>query len=114
MISTIFPTLRRLTALAGITGCLLVAAGEAPIFRLHAQQLPFDQVVRQLRAPDAKSRLSALRLLAESGYPEAAAPVAPLLSDPDGRIRREAIYAELSFFVPAVAGNRRPGDPQRA
>lgn len=111
--SPICQSLKRAAALASVAGCLLLA-GDTWLPSLHAQQLPFDQVVGQLKAPDAKTRLSALRLLAESGYPEGAVPVAPLLSDPDARIRREAIYAELAFFVPAVAGRRRVGDPRRA
>jgi HEAT repeat protein len=73
----------------------------------QAQQLPFDQVVGQLASPDAGTRLSALRLLAESGYPEAALPVAPLLGDPDPRIRQEAMYAELRFFVPGQPARGR-------
>jgi HEAT repeat protein len=110
---TISQTTRRVAALLSVAGCLLLA-GDTIVPSLGAQQLAFDQVVGQLKAPDAKTRLSALRLLAESGYPEAAAPVAPLLSDPDARVRREALYAELAFFVPAVAGKRRVGDPLRA
>jgi HEAT repeat protein len=117
--STIPSILRRAAALAAAAGCFLLAgdalasAGAAPVAPAP-QQLPFDQVVRSLKAPEAKNRLSALRLLAESGYPEAAGPIAPLLSDPDARIRREALYAELAIFVPAIAGKRRVGDPQRA
>jgi HEAT repeat protein len=66
-----------------------------------AQQLPFEQVVVQLKSPDPAQRLTAVKLLGESGYPEAAVPVAPLLGDRDERIQREAFYAELLFFVPA-------------
>jgi HEAT repeat protein len=110
--STLSSTWRRSAALVSAASCLLLA-GEALVPPLHAQQ-PFDQVVRQLKSPEAKTRLSALRLLAESGYPEAAGPVAALLSDTDDHIRREALYAELAFFVPSVAGKRRVGDPQRA
>ena len=56
-------------------------------------------MVRELQAPDPKARLEAVRLLAESGYPEAAAPIAPLLADPDERVAKEAMYAELGFFL---------------
>lgn len=71
-----------------------------------AQQRPFEQVVERLKSPEAAERLAALRLLAESGYPEAALPVAPLLGDPDARIRREALSAELGFFLGSSAASR--------
>lgn len=73
---------------------------------VFAQQQPFERVVEQLRSPDAAARLSALRLLAESGYPEAAAPIAPLLSDPEPRIRYEALSTELSLFLGAPVRKR--------
>ena len=64
-----------------------------------AQQARFDDVVRNLRNPDPKVRLNAVRLLRESKYPEAAAPVAALLADPVDEIQLEAIGAELSLFL---------------
>ncbi len=64
-----------------------------------SQQLPFDQVAARLKAPDPAARLSALGLLVESGYPEAAGPIAPLLNDPDDRVQRAATYAELSLLL---------------
>ncbi|RPJ71604.1 MAG: hypothetical protein EHM24_11885 [Acidobacteria bacterium] len=64
-----------------------------------AQELTFKEVVRELQSPDPKARLNAVQLLAESGYPEAAGPIAPLLADPDERIAKEAMYAELGFFL---------------
>jgi HEAT repeat protein len=64
-----------------------------------AQQLRFDDVVRNLRNPDAKARLDAIRLLRDSKYPEAIGPIAPLVTDPIDEIQIEAIAAELSFFL---------------
>ncbi len=64
-----------------------------------AQQLRFDDVVRNLRNPDPKSRLSAVRLLRDAKYPEAVAPMAPLVLDPVDDIQLETIAAELSFFL---------------
>lgn len=66
---------------------------------LSAQQLRFDDVVRNLRNPDPKARLSAVRLLRDAKYPEAIAPMAPLVLDPVDDIQLETIAAELSFFV---------------
>lgn len=64
-----------------------------------AQQLRFDDVVRNLRNPDPKARLDAVRLLRDAKYPEAIGPIAPLVTDPLDQIQMEAISAELSFFI---------------
>ena len=64
-----------------------------------AQEFRFDDVVRNLRNPDAKVRVSALRLLRDAKYPEAIVPIAPLVNDPADHIQLEAIAAELSFFL---------------
>ncbi len=63
------------------------------------QQLRFDDVVRNLRNPDPKLRMSAIHLLRDAKYPEAVAPIAPLVMDPVDDIQLEAIAAELSFFL---------------
>jgi HEAT repeat protein len=59
----------------------------------------FEDVVRNLRNPDEKVRISAVRLLREAGYAEAIAPMAPLINDPVNDIQLEAIGAELSFYL---------------
>jgi HEAT repeat protein len=64
-----------------------------------AQQLRFDDVIRNLRNPDPKMRLSAVRLLRDSKYPEAIEPMAPLVLDPLDDIQLETIAAELAFFL---------------
>jgi HEAT repeat protein len=64
-----------------------------------AQQMRYDDVVRNLRNPDAKTRLGAVRLLRDSKYPEAVVPMAPLVTDAVDEIQLEAIGAELSFFL---------------
>lgn len=64
-----------------------------------AQQLRFDDVVRNLRNPDPKTRSAAIKLLREAKYPEAVAPMAALVMDPVDDIQLEAIAAELSFFL---------------
>lgn len=63
------------------------------------QQVRFDDVVRNLRNPDPKVRLNAVRLLRESGYGEAIGPMVPLVNDPVDEIQLEAIGAELSFYL---------------
>ncbi len=72
--------------------CRIAAAAQA-------QQFKFEDVVRNLRNPDAKTRLSALRLLRDAKYPEAIEPIAPLVNDPIDEIQLEAIATELSFFL---------------
>lgn len=66
---------------------------------VSAQQLRFDDVVRNLRNPDPKMRLSAIHLLRDAKYPEAIGPIAALVNDPVDEIQLEAIAAELSFFL---------------
>jgi HEAT repeat protein len=66
---------------------------------IAAQPARFDDVVRNLRNPDPKTRLNAVRLLREAKYPEAIVPLAPLVTDPLDPIQLEAIAAELSFFL---------------
>jgi HEAT repeat protein len=72
---------------------LLVSVGSA------AQQARFDDVVRNLRNPDPKVRIKAVRLLREAGHREAVTPMASLVNDPVDEIQLEAIHAELSFFL---------------
>lgn len=66
---------------------------------LSAQQVRFDDVIRNLRNPDPKVRLASVQLLHASRYPEAIGPIAPLVNDPIDQIQLEAIWAELSFFL---------------
>ena len=79
--------------IAPIAVALCLSAGTA------AQQLRFDDVVRNLRHPDPKTRLSAIHLLRDAKYPEAITPIAALVNDPIDEIQLEAIAAELSFFL---------------
>jgi HEAT repeat protein len=59
----------------------------------------FEDVVRNLRNPDPKIRISAVRLLRETGYVEAITPLAAIVNDPVNDIQLEAIDAELSFYL---------------
>ncbi len=72
----------------------LVAATPA-----QAQQLRYDDVVRNLRNPDAETRLEALKLLRESRHLDAIEPIAPLVVDPMDGIQLAAIDTELSFYL---------------
>lgn len=91
--------------LSGVCAAATLVAGPAA-----AQQPRFDDVVRNLRNPDAKVRMSAIRLLREAQHAEAVVPMAPLVNDPIDEIQMEAIAAELSFFmVDKVPERRRVG-----
>jgi HEAT repeat protein len=82
---------------------LLVSPGPAP-----GQQAAFEDVVRNLRNPDAGIRLQSVRLLREAGYVEALVPIAPLVNDPVDEIQLEAIGTALGFYVvEPVAARRR-------
>ena len=66
---------------------------------LAAQQHTIEEVASGLRAPDPATRLRAVRILREGGYPEAAGPLAVALSDPDDRVKLDAIDAERALFT---------------
>ena len=72
-----------------------------------AQPARFEDVVRNLRHPEPKVRLSSVRLLREAKYPEAIVPLAALVNDPLDQIQLEAIAAELSFFLVEDVPERR-------
>jgi HEAT repeat protein len=73
-----------------------------------AQQLRFDDVVRNLRNPDPSARMEALTLLREAKHLEAIEPIAPLVIDPVDGIQLAAIETELSFFlVDEISGRKR-------
>jgi HEAT repeat protein len=76
-----------------LLSCLLSCGSSA------AQPARFEDVVRNLRNPDPRARLTAVRLLREARHPEAVTPLAALVTDPIDEIQLEAIAAELSFFL---------------
>ena len=66
---------------------------------VSAQQISFEDVVRNLRNPDPELRISAVRLLRDASYPEAIAPMAALVNDPINDIQLEVMSAQLAFFL---------------
>jgi HEAT repeat protein len=92
------------------TVCVSLCAFAVLCGTASAQQARYDDVVRNLRNPDPKVRFSAVRLLRESKYPEAAQPIAALVTDPIDQVQLEAIATELSFFmVEEVPAKKRVG-----
>jgi HEAT repeat protein len=63
-------------------------------------------VAAGLRAPDAATRLRAIKILRDAGYPEAAGPLAIALTDSDDRVKLEAIDAERALFVSELTTTR--------
>lgn len=78
-----------------------VAAAIGLTVAAPAAQTPaeWQDVIRNLRHPNAATRLSAVNRLGDAAYVPAAEAVAPLLTDPDDRVQAAAIEAELSFFL---------------
>lgn len=74
---------------------------------VDAQTLRFEDVIRNLRNPDAKTRLASIKLLRDAKYPEAIEPLAPLVTDPIDEIQLETIAAELSFYLQQDVRSRR-------
>ena len=76
-----------------------VLVATAAVAALAQQPARFEDVVRNLRNPDQKIRISAVRLLRETGYAEAISPLAAVINDQVNEIQLEAIDAELSFYL---------------
>ncbi len=67
---------------------------------LWAQQtVTFEQMVRDLGSEQPGVRLIAATALKQSAYPEAAAPLARAIVDPDDAVQFEAIAGELNIFL---------------
>jgi len=64
-----------------------------------ASQGQWQDLIRNLRNPDVKTRLSAVQQLGNAGYSAAAEYVAPLVTDEDNNVQFAAIDAELTFFL---------------
>lgn len=62
-------------------------------------QVSFEQTTADLSSPDAATRLKAVQLLKQAAFPEAAVPLAALVTDPQDAIQLEAIAAELNIFL---------------
>ena len=76
---------------------------------LSAAQVPFEQAAADLTSADPAKRLRAVRVLKEAAFPEAAVPLAALVTDARDDIQLEAIAAELNIFLadPIVPKKRK-------
>jgi HEAT repeat protein len=64
-----------------------------------ARQPQWQDVIRNLRHPDARTRLDAVERLGRANYVAAVEPLVPLIRDPDDRVQAAAIDAQLTFFL---------------
>jgi HEAT repeat protein len=84
-----------------VAGLVLIAS------TIVAAQYTTEEVAAGLRAPDPATRLRAVQILRDGGHPEAAGPLSAALSDPDDRVKLEAIDAERALFVTKPIAHRK-------
>lgn len=93
-------------ATSALTVCVVIA-GACAFLVAAAAQVSFNEVVRQLKSPDVRTRLEAMRALREGGYPEASVPLASLLTDPEDEVQLEAIDTEVGLFLERAIVRKR-------
>lgn len=72
---------------------------DLPVRLALSAQIPFEQASVDLASPDAATRLRTVQMLKQAAYPEAAIPLAALVTDAQDDIQLEAIAAELNIFL---------------
>lgn len=92
--------------LAIVAGCAGLRAGANFQAASNSSAAQWQDVIRNLRHPEAKVRLTAVEQLGNAGYAATAEYVAPLVTDPDDRVQFAAIDAELTFFLVESIGER--------
>src|SRR5260221_1824959 len=97
--TTTLPPLLAPLAVIGVFS--LPAFPASPALPAHpapaSPQLSFEQAMRDLVSPDAGMRLRTVQMLKDAAYPEAAVPLAKLVTDAEDEIQLEAIAAELNI-----------------
>jgi HEAT repeat protein len=97
------PTHMRVNSRTFAIAALLVLG----VLTVSAGQHTLEEVAAGLRAHDPATRLRAIQILRDAGYPEAAGPLAAALADPDDRLKLEAIDAERSLFMTRPIAHRK-------
>ena len=62
-------------------------------------QIPFEQAISDLKSTDPDVRFRAAQMLKEAAHPEAAIPLARLVTDPVDDVQLQAIAAEVNIFL---------------
>jgi HEAT repeat protein len=80
-----------------------------------ATRLSFEDLLANLKSPNAKTRQEAAEVLGKSRRREAVAHLAPLVHDPEVKVRLEVVKALRQLrepsAVPALVSSLRDGDP---
>ena len=80
-----------------------------------ATRLSFEDLLANLKSPNAKTRQEAAETLGKSRRREAVAHLAPLVHDPEAKVRMEVVKALRQLrepaAVPALVTSLRDGDP---
>jgi hypothetical protein len=80
-----------------------------------ATRLGFEDLLANLKSPNAKTRLEAAQELGKSRRKEAVAHLAPLVHDPEAKVRFEVVKALRELrdpsAVPALVTSLGDGDP---
>jgi HEAT repeat protein len=79
----------------GVAALAAIALAAATV----AAQVPYERAIADLRSADPGVRLRTVLMLKDAAYPEAAVPLAALVTDPDDGVQLEAIAAELNIFL---------------
>jgi HEAT repeat protein len=95
----------------GAMAVLLAGLGAGAAAQTPAE---WQDVILNLRHPNADTRLSAVNRLGGAAYTPAAEPLAALITDPDDRVQVAAIEAELSLFQSDRIGGLPGGSKSRA
>jgi HEAT repeat protein len=70
-------------------------------------QVPFEQAAKDLTSRDTDTRIKAVRLLKSTPYPEAAIPLAAVVTDPEDSVQFEAIAAAMNIYLAEKVVPRR-------
>jgi HEAT repeat protein len=91
---------RRSRAAARLSAAAVLLALAAPA--TAAGRLSFDDLIANLKSPNAKTRQEAASALGKSRRREAVTPLAALVRDPDGRVRMDVVRALRELRDPAA------------
>jgi HEAT repeat protein len=94
----------------GANACVLIVLLCTTLNSVAGGQTPFDDVIADLASGDAATRLRAVQMLKGAAYPEAAGPLAKLVTDADDSVQLAAIAAELNIVLAEkIVARRRVG-----
>jgi HEAT repeat protein len=78
-----------------------------PAVHVLAEAVSFEQTVAGLKSAKADARVRAVEMLRDAAYPEAAVPLAGVITDPADDVRLSAIAAELNIFLAEKVSSKK-------